>query len=63
MKKLRGKPPPGDPTASPIKRLEAQLADKEGSDSTVGRSPKQLRAKAGHIAPEVDKERDKSRRL
>ena len=46
MDALRGEPPPEDPSASPSRRLEAQM---RAGDGTVSRSPEQLRASSSRL--------------
>ena len=46
---LRGEPPPEDPSASPSRRLEAQM---RAGDGTVSRSPEQLRASSSKLEAE-----------
>ena len=50
MDALRGEPPPDDPSASPSKRLEAQM---RSGDGTVPRSPEQLRASSSKLEAEA----------
>ena len=53
MDKVLGTAPPDDPSASPIKRLEAQMAGGSRRDEKVSRSPKEVRAIARSIAEEI----------
>ena len=58
MGKVRGTAPPDDPSSSPIKRLEAQMAGGSCRGEKVTRSPKEVRAIARSIAEEIGEDSD-----
>ena len=62
MEALRGKPPPDDPSLSPIKRLDAQMAPGV-SDASVHQSPKQMKTRSATVVEQVVRERAKAEAL
>jgi hypothetical protein len=56
MGKVRGEAPPDDPSLSPIKRLDAQMAP-SASDASVHQSPKQMRTRSATVVEQVARER------
>ena len=52
MGAVRGKPPPDDPSLSPIKRLDAQMAPSD-SDASVHQSPKQMTMRSSTVVQRV----------
>ena len=63
MDKVLGTAPPDDPTSSPIKRLEAQMAGGSSREEKVSRSPKEVRATARSIAEEIGEDTDEVLRV
>jgi len=56
MGKVHGEAPPDDPSLSPIKRLDAQMAP-SASDASVHQSPKQIRTRSATVVEQVARER------
>ena len=63
MDKVLGTAPPDDPTSSPIKRLEAQMAGGGRRVEKVSRSPKEVRATARSITEEIGEDVDEVLRV
>ena len=62
MGAVRGKPPPDDPSLSPIKRLDAQMAPGV-SDASAHQSPKQTKTRWATVVEQVVRDQAKVKAL